>query len=293
MLTFKSRTALVTGAGRGIGKATAQALVRKGMKVAIGDLDLAAAQDTAAELGAGTIALALNVTERDSVRTFIQETERQLGPVDVLINNAGIMQIGHRLWEEDDATTQRMIDINVNGVLYGIKEVVPLMLARGRGHVVNVASTAGKGGFPGGGTYCGTKHFVIGASEALRGELRDTAIEVSCVMPVVVNTELAAGLQDTRGVKRIEPEDVADEIVRALENPFFDVFVPRSVKHITTAMNVLPRGGREAISRALKADKVLTQVDEGRRRAYELRAQQSEPGLEPGVESKQLEETTS
>src|SRR5262249_52919468 len=160
------------------------------------------------------------------------------------------------------------------------------------GHLVNIASTAGKGGFPGGATYCGTKHFVVGVSEAVRVELRDTPIEVSCVMPVVVKTELASGLQQTRGVKHIEPTDVADAIVDALQHPKFDVFVPRSVAAITTAMNLLPRGGREAIARALKADKVLLERDDTVRNAYELRASHSEPGLEPGEERKELTETT-
>jgi NADP-dependent 3-hydroxy acid dehydrogenase YdfG len=280
--------AAITGAARGIGRATAQAFLREGMKVAIGDLDYATAQDTAAELGHGTIALPLNVTERTSVKEFLDEVEGQLGPIDVLVNNAGIMQVGHRIWEEDDATTQRMIDINVNGVMFGVKEIVPRMLARGRGHVVNIASTAGKGGFPGGGTYCGTKHYVVGLSEALRAELRDTGIDVSCVMPVVVNTELAAGLQETRGVKQIEPEDVAAEIVSALQEARFDVFVPRSVAGITKVMNLLPRGGREALSRALKADQVLAHVDSGQRAAYELRAANSDPGLDAGEQAKLL-----
>jgi NADP-dependent 3-hydroxy acid dehydrogenase YdfG len=274
------QVAAITGGARGIGRATAQAFLREGMKVAIGDLDLATAQQTARELGHGTIALELNVTERASVKAFLDDVEAQLGPVDVMVNNAGIMQVGHRVWEEDDTTTLRMIDININGVMYGIKEAVPRMLARGRGHVVNIASTAGKGGFPGGATYCATKHYVVGVSEALRAELRDTGIEVSCVMPVVVNTELAAGLQETRGVKQIQPEDVADEIVSALQQARFDVFVPRSVGTITKLMNVLPRGGREAVGRAMKADQVLAQVDQSKRRAYELRAAQSDPALD-------------
>lgn len=285
---LSGQVAAVTGAARGIGKATAQAFVRKGMKVAIGDLDAELAQRTAQELGNGTVAFGLDVTDRESVRSFIDQTEEQLGPIDVLVNNAGIMQIGRPLWEEDDVTAQRMIDINVNGVLYGVKEIVPRMLGRNRGHIVNVASSAGKGGFPGGATYCGTKHFVVGASEALRTELRDTPIEVSCVMPVVVNTELASGLQSTRGVKAVQPEDVANEIVSALEHPRFDVFVPRSTQYIATVMQVLPRRGREGIARALKADKVLAQVDESKRQAYELRAQRSEPGLEAGDEPRQL-----
>jgi NADP-dependent 3-hydroxy acid dehydrogenase YdfG len=282
------QVAAITGAARGIGRATAQAFLREGMKVAIGDLDFATAQKTAAELGHGTVAFQLDVTQRASVKDFLDGAEAQLGPIDVLVNNAGIMQVGHTIWDEDDATTQRMIDINVNGVMFGVKEIVPRMLSRGRGHVVNIASTAGKGGFPGGGTYCGTKHYVVGMSEALRAELRGTGIEVSCVMPVVVNTELAAGLQDTRGVKLIQPEDVANEIVSALKEARFDVFVPRSVAGITKVMNLLPRGGRESLSRALKADKVLIELDAGKRAAYELRASHSDPALEAGDETKQL-----
>jgi NADP-dependent 3-hydroxy acid dehydrogenase YdfG len=278
----------ITGAARGIGRATAEACLREGMKVAIGDLDIETARKTAEELGRGTIALELNVTERASVKAFIDQVEEQLGPVDVLINNAGIMQVGRNLWDEDDATTQRMIDINILGVVYGVKEIVPRMLQRGRGHIVNIASSAGKGGFPGGATYCGTKHYVVGMSEALRFELRASGIEVSCVMPVVVRTELASGLPETRGVKAVEPTDVADEIVSALKRPRFDVFVPRSVAHVARLMNVLPRGGREAISRAIKADRVLAEVDAGKRAAYELRASQSDPTLEAGDKRPEL-----
>jgi NADP-dependent 3-hydroxy acid dehydrogenase YdfG len=282
------QVAAITGAARGIGRATAQAFLREGMKVAIGDLDFATAQQTAKELGHGTVALPLDVTQRASVKEFLDGVEAQLGPIDVLVNNAGIMQVGHTIWEEDDATTQRMIDINVNGVMFGVKEIVPRMLARGRGHVVNIASTAGKGGFPGGGTYCGTKHYVVGLSEALRAELRDTGIEVSCVMPVVVNTELAAGLVETRGVKQVQPEDVAGEIVSALREARFDVYVPRSVAGITKVMNLLPRSGREAMSRALKADQVLAQIDTGKRAAYELRVSRPDPALEAADEPRQL-----
>src|SRR4051812_48208307 len=176
------RVAAVTGSARGIGKATAVALLRQGMKVGIGDIDLAAAQATAAELGANTAAFELDVTRRESVAAFFDGVEEQLGPLDVVVNNAGIMQLGSFL-EEDDLTTQRQIDINVNGVLFGVKEALPRFLSRNAGHLVNIASSAGKAGFPGGATYCGTKHFVVGFSEAVRAELRETPIEVSCVMP--------------------------------------------------------------------------------------------------------------
>ena len=284
---LSGRVAAITGAARGIGKATAEAFVRQGMKVAVGDLDVAEAQRTADQLGAGTIALELNVTERDSVERFVDQAEEQLGPLDVFVNNAGIMQLGSFL-EESDATAQRQIDINVSGVLYGMKVVLPRMLERNTGHLVNIASSAGKAGFPGGATYCGTKHFVVGVSEAVRAELRETPIEISCVMPGIVNTELASGLQQARGVKNVNPEDVANAIVEALQRPHFDVFVPKSIGPINKVLGVLPRAGREGIARALKADKVLAEADAGARRGYELRAAHSEPGLEEGETQKQL-----
>ena len=281
------RVAAITGGARGIGRATAQAFVRQGMKVAIGDLDLEAARATAAELGSGTEAFALDVTRRESMAAFLDGAEERLGPLDVLVNNAGIMQLGTFL-EEDDRTTQRQIDINVNGVIFGMKDALPRFAARGAGHLVNIASSAGKAGFPGGATYCGTKHFVVGISEAVRAEVRETPIEISCVMPGVVNTELAAGLQPARGVKNVEATDVADAIVEALRFPRFDVFVPKAIGPINSVLGLLPRNGREAFARALKADRVLAQADPAARRAYELRASHSEPALESGPGEKQL-----
>jgi hypothetical protein len=108
----------------------------------------------------------------------------------------------------------------------------------------------------------------------------------------VVNTELASGLPSARGVKNVEPEEVAAEIVSALEHPRFDVFVPRVAGRITKVMSVLPRGAREAVARGLKADKVLAAADPEARRGYELRASQSEPGLEGGEPQKQLSDRT-
>ena len=111
-------------------------------------------------------------------------------------------------------------------------------------------------------------------------------------MPAIVNTELTSGMTESRGVKKVEPEDVAAEIVDALKIPRFDVYVPRAVGRIGVAMNLLPRSGREAVARALKADQVLLRFDHNERRAYELRASNSEPGLEPGDQPAQLTETT-
>jgi NADP-dependent 3-hydroxy acid dehydrogenase YdfG len=278
--SLHGKVVAITGGARGIGKATAKVLSREGAKVAIGDLDAGLAQQAADELGTEAIGLELDVTERESFANFLDQVEERLGPVDVLVNNAGIMPLG-RFVDEDDATARRMVDINLHGVLFGMKEVLPRMQRRGTGHVVNIASQAGKGGFPGGATYSATKHAVVGVSEAVRGELRDTGIELSVVMPAVVNTELGSGLPENRAAKKLEPEDVANEIVRALQVPKFDVWVPRNTVAIYKVLQLLPRGAREAVGRFLKADKVLAEPDQAARAAYEERAARSKPGLEP------------
>jgi NADP-dependent 3-hydroxy acid dehydrogenase YdfG len=278
--SLKGKVVAITGGARGIGQATARALAREGARVAIGDLDAELAEKAAGELGDDAVGLELDVTRRQSFADYLAQVEERLGPVDVLVNNAGIMPLG-RFVDEDDATAHRMIDINLHGVIYGMKLVLPGMLRRSSGHIVNLASQAGKAGFPGGATYSATKHAVVGVSEAVRAECRDTDIEISCVMPAVVNTELGSGTKESRFVKVSEPEDVADEIVRALQFPRFDVYVPRGTGVIYQITAAMPRRAREAIARAFKADQVLADADPQARAAYEARAARSEPGLEP------------
>jgi len=266
------RVVAITGGARGIGRATAQGCLRAGMQVAIGDLDIQTAERTVVELGGATIAVELNVCDRSSVKAFLDETEARLGPLDVLVNNAGIMQLSAFL-DESDATAQRQVDVNVHGVLHGMKEAIPRMLAHGGGHLVNIASTAGKVGFAGAATYAGTKHFVVGVSEAVRGELRGSPIEISCVMPVIVKTELAAGLPDGRFIKQIEADDVAAAVVEALRKPRFEVFVPRyPVGPLTKFGAILPQRVREAVGRLLQIDRSLAAPDQSVRLAYEQRA---------------------
>ena len=278
-IPIRGRVAAVTGGARGIGLATATALARKGARVAIGDLDLELAEKAAEGLGGGAVAFDLDVTDRDSFTAFIDAAEEALGPLDVLVNNAGIMPAGPFLSESDE-TAMRQMDINVHGVILGMKIVLPRMLERRRGHVVNIASQAGKGGFPGIATYCGTKHAVVGISEAVRAELHETPIEMSVVMPAFVNTELISGADRPRAVKVVEPEDVADAVVGALEVPKFDVHVPKSAGRIGWVMSLLPRAGREGVARALKADSILVNIDAGQRAAYEERISHAERSRE-------------
>ncbi|HEX6687039.1 MAG TPA: SDR family oxidoreductase [Solirubrobacterales bacterium] len=281
--SLSGKVVAITGGARGIGKATATALVRKGCRVAIGDLDLALAEQTAAELGGGTIAVSLDVTERDSFAAFLDEAERQLGPLDVVINNAGIMPVTP-FAEESVESVRRQLDINVIGVITGMQLAIERMRPRGSGHIVNLASQAGKGGFPGIATYSATKHAVVGVSEAVRAELRDTDIEIACVMPTVVKTELTSGVGQ-KMIKPVEASDVADEIVDALEVPRFDVWVPRANGGLFKVVALLPRPWREALGRFMKVDKLMTEVDHSARQAYEERAAHSEPALDPASEA--------
>ena len=275
--SIAGRVVAITGGARGIGRATARALIAEGARVAIGDIDAPLAQRTAQELGAGTLGLALDVTDRSSFDAFLTDVERRLGPLDVLINNAGIMPIGPFV-SETDVTAERIIDINVHGVINGSKLALERFLPRDHGHLVNVASVAGKMGFPGGATYSASKHAVVGLSEAIRGELRGTGIDITIVMPVVVNTELGSGLHRSRGIRRVEPEEVAAAIVEALQTGRVDVWVPRSVAALIRSAGVVPRSVADAITRALKGDRVLVDPDRVERAAYEQRtAQEASP----------------
>jgi NAD(P)-dependent dehydrogenase (short-subunit alcohol dehydrogenase family) len=270
----------ITGGARGIGRSTAEHLVREGAKVAIGDLDAALTEQVAGEIGGGTVGLPLDVTERESFAAFLDGVEERLGPVDVLINNAGIMPLGD-FAEEDAATTVRIIDINVHGVLTGTKLAVRRMRARRTGHVINVASMAGKISPPGGATYVASKHAVVGLTESVAMENVDFGIEFSIVMPVVVRTELGSGLKETRGVKSVGPEEVAQAIVDAIKVPKRDVYIPRETGYIHKATYVLPQRAQVAVAKAMKGDRILLDIDHGQRAAYEDRAAHSEPGLEP------------
>src|SRR3954467_3785195 len=288
------QVAAITGGARGIGRAMAERFLRDGMRIAIGDLDIETARKTAEELGRGTVAIELDVTRRESVQNFADEVERQLGPIDVFVNNAGIMPVG-RFIDEDDASAHRQMHINGHGVSYGCQAALDKMLPRNRGHIVNVPSQAGKFGIPGIATYVATKHAVVGLSEALRGELRhmNAAIDVSVVMPNIVGTELGSGLGESRAAKILTPQQVADATLEALQTGRFDVWVPKSVQTIATVTGVFPRPAREAIARAMKADKVIWDADMTARKNYELRAAHSEPGLEPNGTEQLPEKTAS
>jgi NAD(P)-dependent dehydrogenase (short-subunit alcohol dehydrogenase family) len=265
---FRGKTVAITGAARGIGLATARALAARGAKVSLGDLDEALAHDAAAGIP-GARGFALDVRSRESYARFLEATRAALGPIDILINNAGIMPMG--LFEdEDDAITAAQIDINLRGVIHGLKLVLPEMKQRRQGHIVNVASLAGRFPIPGASVYCATKYAVIGLSESLRRELRGSGVGLTVVMPSRVSTELSSGT-GSDGIPTVSPEEVALTIVHAIEHDLPEVTAPRYLQPLSKLSQVLPGWVDKSFRKFVKDDRILTGLDREARGAYEKR----------------------
>lgn len=264
---------IITGGARGIGRASVDRFARAGAKVAIGDRDLEPAEQVAATYGDRVVAARLDVTDPASWRQFLDEVGH-LGPWDVLVNNAGIMPLGEVL-KEPDAVTQAIINVNVHGTINGVKAVAPGMAERGHGHIVNVASAVGRLAVPNGATYSASKFAVVGFSEAIRQEFEPLGLDVSLVLPTVVQTELAAGVGAAKGMKPVTADDVAKAIESVVANPRAEVWVPNWTQGLTKATQALPRRVQDAIGRLMDAGSVLSNIDQSARAAYEERARQN------------------
>ena len=271
MLPLTGRTAVVTGGARGIGAAIAAALARAGARVVVGDLDLALAETTARDIGEAATALPVDVADRGGFTAFLDAAESRLGPLDVLVNNAGIMPLS-RIEDETDATTARILAVNLHAVIHGSREAVVRMRPRGRGHIVNMASVAAKAPGPGAATYAATKSGVVAFSEALRAELRGSGVQVSCVLPGLVATELSAGVA-VPGFRPVTPATVADAVVRVVRRPRFEVYVPGSVGVTLRLGSLAGRRFGDWVQRVSGADAaVLGAIGSADRLAYERRA---------------------
>jgi 2-hydroxycyclohexanecarboxyl-CoA dehydrogenase len=197
-MKLEGKTAIVTGAGRGIGRAIALALAREGCQVGVADLLADGARAVAAEveaLGVKGLSLPADLTRRADVARMAQEAQAQFGQVDILVNNAGWDRMGLFL-ETDEDTWDRIIAVNLKAMLYVSKAVLPSMVARGAGKVVNIASDAGRVGSSGEAVYSATKGAVIAFSKALAREMARHRITVNAVCPGLTETPLLQSLRD-------------------------------------------------------------------------------------------------
>lgn len=266
--TLAGRVVAITGAARGIGAATARAFTAAGAKVAVGDVDERLALQAAADIGGW--GAYLDVADDGSVAEFLDTIERQLGPVDVMVNNAGIMPVTPVLDESAEAV-RRQLAINVAGVISGTRHAARRMMTRGSGHVVNIASAAGRMGFGGVATYSGSKFAVVGFTEAAALELRLSGIRFTCVLPGVVNTELTSGLRDHWLLRCCEAEDVADAVVRAVRRGERMVYVPKRLGPVTWAYGLLPSTARTRVMAAIGAGHQMLDADVKARVGYQNR----------------------
>jgi NADP-dependent 3-hydroxy acid dehydrogenase YdfG len=240
MLENNNKVAIVTGASSGIGYATSLALSKAGVRVAVGARRIDRLQELEKQIvknGDETrrrgeeeifIQRKLDVTSKSDCDSFVDTVVRKWGKVDILINNAGLMPLSYfknckvEEWEQ-------MIDVNIKGVLYCTSAVIPYMLDKKSGHIVNISSVAGRIVFAGGSVYCATKHAITAFSEGLRKELSpDYNIRVTCIEPGAVSTELLETITDesmtkfiqaSKNMEALQSEDIANAILYAIQAP--------------------------------------------------------------------------
>lgn len=223
----KDKVVLVTGASSGIGEATARVLAARGARVVLGARRTERLDAIVAELkadGHAAVGRKLDVTDLEDVRAFVAFAQQTFGGLDVIVNNAGLMPLS-RLDALKVDEWNRMIDVNIRGVLHGIAATLPIFNAQKRGHVINVSSIGGHASYPTAAVYCGTKFAVMAISEGLR--LETTDVRVTVVSPGTTTSELAETITDV-GAKAymddfrkiaIAPEAIGRAVAFAIEQP--------------------------------------------------------------------------
>jgi NADP-dependent 3-hydroxy acid dehydrogenase YdfG len=228
MSNIQGKVVVITGASSGLGEATARHLASKGASVFLGARRMARLQTVVADIqraGGQAAAMQVDVTRRAEVDAFVQAATEKFGRMDVLVNNAGLMALApieKTLVDEWD----RMVDINIKGVLYGIAAALPVFARQKGGHIINIASVAGHKVSMGGAVYCATKHAVRAISEGIRQEV--DGIRTTIISPGAVQSELPLGISDPDTAAHIKafyrqqaiPADaVARAIAYAIEQP--------------------------------------------------------------------------
>jgi 3-oxoacyl-[acyl-carrier protein] reductase len=223
MSDLTSKKAIITGGGRGLGKATAIAFAKKGIDVAITGRNEEVLKNTVSELeeiGVKAIYSVFDVGNYSEVKASIKTIVKDLGGIDILVNNAGIAAIGSFNEMEVEEWT-KIIQTNVMGMYHVTKEVLPYLIDKNQGDIINISSTAGLNGNPNISAYCASKFAVIGMSESLMKEVRKNNIRVTTLTPSTIETEMTVelGMLNKGSENVLQPEDFAELIVAGLKLP--------------------------------------------------------------------------
>jgi len=230
-MTIKGKVAIITGASSGIGYATALALAKAGVNVAIGARRTDKLKELENEIknnGGEAFSQKLDVTKKTDCDAIVEQTIKKWGRIDILVNNAGLMPLSFVKNLKVDEWEQ-MIDVNIKGVLFCTAAVIPQMKEKKSGHIVNISSVAGRIVFPSGSVYCATKHAITAFSEGLRQELSARSnIRITCIEPGAVETELLNTITDeslqsfldaAKKMQALKAADIADAILFAVQSP--------------------------------------------------------------------------
>ncbi len=221
---FQNKVALITGAAGGIGKSVAGKLIQAGAKVVIADYNGDLLQQTAAELQCDSVQY--DVSDLEQTQDAVEEVTSNHGPIDLLFNNAGMVQTGETHSFDYEQDWKRVIDVNIYGVVNGVHVVYPQMIERGEGHIINTASIAGLFPMSGQISYVTSKYAVVGLSHALRAEAAAHGVNVTVVCPGIIQTRMRTEIPvrglDPEKLREILPEGMpvdqcADEIIKGVQ----------------------------------------------------------------------------
>jgi NADP-dependent 3-hydroxy acid dehydrogenase YdfG len=229
MASLEGKVAAITGASSGIGEATAVAFADAGAKVSLAARRKDRLDALVEKIGDGALAVETDVGEEEQARAFIQQTKDELGGLDILVNNAGVMLLGPLLMQQGE-DWRRMVDANILGLVYCSHAALAIMAEQQSGHIVNIASVAGRIASAGAAVYNFTKWGVVGFSEALRQEAARAKVRVTCIEPGFVDTELQGHntnplvVEATEKMRKsldkvLEAEDIAEAILYAVSRP--------------------------------------------------------------------------
>lgn len=261
-------TIAITGGARGIGLEIARILAAKGHRLALADLDAGPVAEAAASLGPPARGSRLDVRDREDFAGWLAETEAELGPLDLLVNCAGIAPTAPQVTDQDPELIERIIAVNLLGTINGTIEAVRLMEPRGRGQVINIASLAGLIGVPGLAAYAASKHGVIGFTESIRAEKRGSGIIFTVVLPGPTATRMMDGTKTGPAVKLVPAGELAAKIAGLVGSDRARLVNPRLDGALARISGALPPAIAMRLSRLLRADRIYTDVDPDSRAGY-------------------------